>query len=129
MIEEWRNVKGYEGLYQVSNLGNVKSLDRLVCQRTKGGVTQCRLMRGRILKVGYDKDGYCQVALSKKGKVSQHKIHRLVASAFLDNPNDYPEINHIDSNPKNNKLSNLEYCNRVQNIRHSLLYGNRRKKK
>ena len=98
MIEEWRDIRGYEGLYQVSNLGRVKSIPR---EKTKGG----------ILKPLKDTTGYLSVNLYKNGKIKRCKIHRLVANNFL-------EVNHKDGNKLNNNLSNLEYVTRSQNILH-----------
>ena len=98
MIEVWRDIRGYEGLYQVSNLGRVKSIPR---ERTKGG----------ILKPLKDTTGYLSVNLYKNGKIKRYKIHRLVANNFL-------EVNHKDGNKLNNNLSNLEYVTRSQNILH-----------
>ena len=98
MREEWRDIVGYEGLYQVSNTGKVKSLN----YRGTG--------KERILK-GYDSGkGYLRVDLCKEGKVKQPLVHVLVATAFLDNPYNLPIINHRDENPKNNNVENLEWC-------------------
>lgn len=98
MIEEWRDIRGYEGLYQVSNLGRIKSIPR---ERTKGG----------ILKPLKDRTGYLSVNLYKNGKIKRCKIHRLVANNFL-------EVNHKDGNKLNNNLSNLEYVTKSRNILH-----------
>lgn len=95
-MEIWKDVKGFEGLYQVSNYGNVKS------KRT-------------ILKPSTRKDGRKQVVLSKNGKKSTFKIHRLVAIAFIENPLNLKEINHKDEDPANNNVNNLEWCDRMYN--------------
>lgn len=105
-MEEWRNIKGYEGLYQVSNYGRVKSLDRW---ETIGCNTK-RFRKGRMLKLAKDKYGYLKVDISKNGKRKQYSIHRLVAQAFIDNPDNLPCINHKDENPSNNNVDNLEWC-------------------
>lgn len=94
-MEIWKEIEGYEGLYQVSNLGNVKSLNK---------------RKGRILKTIKDHFGYLRVRLSKQGELKNHKIHRLVAETFLDNPNNYKQVNHKDENKTNNKVDNLEWC-------------------
>lgn len=92
--EIWKDCKGYEGLYQVSNLGRVWNI---------------KLQR--YLKGSYDKDGYIQVYLTaKNGKCKIERVHRLVALAFLDNPNNYPQVNHKDENKSNNCVDNLEWC-------------------
>ena len=111
-LEIWKDITGYEGLYQVSNLGNVKSLNY-----NKTG-------KEKILKGGKGKDGYLQVVLCKEDKRKTHTIHRLVATAFIDNPNNLPQVNHIDENNTNNCVDNLEWCNCKYNIN----YGTRNKR-
>lgn len=105
MTEIWKDIKGFEGLYQISNFGRVKSLKRIV-QRGSNYKPVCE----RILKEG-DNDGYAFVVLSKNGKCKTKGIHRLVAEAFIPNPYDLPLINHKDENSKNNHVDNLEWCN------------------
>lgn len=105
MAEVWRDVAGYEGLYQVSNQGNVRSIDRTI---TDGCRT--RLYKGKHLKQFIDHRGYKVVTLSNQGKLKQIKVHRLVAAAFIPNPNGYPEINHKDERKCNNLVENLEWC-------------------
>lgn len=101
--ETWKDVKGYEGLYKISNTGLVLSLHYY-----KGN-------RQQILKGGSDKDGYLQVVLCKNGKHKVFKIHRLVASHFIDNPDNLPQINHKDENKQNNYADNLEWCTNKYN--------------
>lgn len=91
MIEEWRDVIGYEGLYEVSDWGRVRR-------------------NGKILKPFKDRYGYFQVSLYKNGIMRAFTIHRLVAYAFINNPNNYPEINHKDEDKTNNCVDNLEWC-------------------
>ena len=114
MIETWKDIPKYEGLYQVSNLGNVKSLERPV--NDNGGI---KIIKERILKKQKHYHGYLYVVLNNKKKY----IHRLVAQTFLDNPNNYKEINHKDGNKQNNVYSNLEWCTRSQNVKHSYRLG------
>ena len=104
MEEIWKNIDGYEGLYQVSNLGRVKSLN----YRRTG--------KERILKPGTDKGGYLYVFLYKNGKQKPFSIHRLVAKAFIPNPNKKPEVNHKDEDKTNNCLTNLEWMTRKDNL-------------
>ena len=113
-MEEWRDIKGYEGKYMVSNLGRVKSLN----YRRTG--------KEKILKAYPNKDdyGYLKVKLCKDGKVRYPLVHVLVATAFLENPDNLPEVNHKDENSKNNCVENLEYCSRSYNVN----YGTRNKK-
>ena len=105
-IEIWKDYKDYEGLYQASNLGRMRSLDRWV----KGPNSSIRFCKGRILKPCTTKDGYLLVNLCKNGKVKSFLVHRLVAEAFIDNTDNLPQVNHKDENPLNNVVSNLEWC-------------------
>ena len=98
MREEWRDIKGYEGLYQISNLGRVHSY-----------------YKRDILEPKEDK-GYLRVGLYKNGKRKPYSIHRLVAEAFIPNPNNYPQVNHKDEDKSNNRVSNLEWCTAKYNI-------------
>jgi hypothetical protein len=115
--EIWKDISGYEGYYQVSNLGNVKSMSRIV----PGPRVPIRV-KERILKPIKNNQGYNQVVLSKQNRKNV-LVHRLVAFAFLENPDNLPDINHLDSNPLNNKLSNLEWCTATSNQEHANLYG------
>lgn len=113
-LETWRDVAGYEGLYQVSDFGEVRSLDRLILY-TNGAK---HLHRGAIIKPVKDRYGYLRVELYKDGKGKWHKVHRLVAQAFIPNPYNLPEINHINEDKTSNVVTNLEYCDHRQNINH-----------
>ena len=114
MTEVWKDVKGYEGLYKVSDRGAVKSCNRLVKQ-SKGGL---RPVKEKILKPEEDKDGYLQVFLSKNGKQKMFKVHRLVAAAFVGDADRKLQINHVDGNKKNNSVNNLEWCTVSENAKH-----------
>jgi len=111
MIEIWKPIKDYEGLYEVSNLGNVKSLNYL------------RTGEERILKPDKDKLGYLRISLCKNGKIKRFKIHRLVAMMFLENPENKPFINHIDCDPSNNNVNNIEWCTPKENIQYASKLG------
>jgi hypothetical protein len=106
VIEEWRDVVGYEGLYQVSNLGNVKSLKRVV--KHSSGCP--KIINEKFLKPSSAKYGHKNVVLSLNGIKKHQLVHRLVAKAFIENPNNYPCVNHKDENAKNNCIDNLEWC-------------------
>ena len=109
---KWKDIPGYEGLYQVSNLGEIKSLN----YRNTG--------KEKILKLIKDKKGYFHVNLYKNGKLKNLQVHRLVAMAFIPNHNNYNQVNHKDENTSNNAVENLEWCTAKYNSN----YGNRNKK-
>ena len=113
MSEAWADIKGYEGLYQVSTLVRIKSLPR------RGTYSEVH-----ILKVSDDGKGYLQVGLCKNSIYKSHKVHRLVAEAFIANPDNLPEVNHKDENKSNCHVSNLEWCDRSYNVN----YGSRTSK-
>ncbi len=115
--EEWRDVVGYEGLYMVSNIGNVKSLQRTA--KSKNG--SIRTVSEKLRKINKNKSGYIMVILNKEGKRKGIKIHRLVAQAFLPNPENLPQVNHKDENKSNNCVENLEWCTQEYNNK----YGTR----
>jgi len=117
IIEEWRNIQGYDG-YQVSNLGRVRSLDRWV----KGKNDTMRFIKGSILKLELTHRGYLQVSLYKNGKQKRMLIHRLVAMAFIPNTDNLSEINHKDENPLNNCVNNLEWCTHDYNLHYGTHY-------
>jgi len=106
MVEQWRDIPGYEGFYQVSNFGKIKRV---------GGSTKCR--KDRILKPGTDRAGYKTIVLSKDGHIQGIRVHRLVVIAFMGN-RPKMETNHKDGNKANNHLDNLEWATRSDNLKH-----------
>lgn len=104
--EEWKDIPNYEGLYQISNKGIIKN------------------KKGNIIKSRIDHKGYAMIDLSKNNIKHTYKVHRLVAMAFIPNPNNYLEINHIDENKSNNTISNLEWCSHKYNVN----YGTQKKR-
>lgn len=108
--EEWRDVVGYEGYYMVSNLGRVLSLPRMINNHSGK-----RLSKIRILSPRLNTGGYYQVLFSIDGNRTQPHIHKLVAKAFIPNPNNYPQADHIDCNKLNNRASNLRWCTQAMN--------------
>jgi hypothetical protein len=114
--EEWKDIKGYEGLYQVSNLGRVKSL------KFKGK------NRELILSQGKQSNGYLFVSLVKNKKIKTKRVHRLVAEAFITNINNYPSVNHINENKEDNSVCNLEWCSVYYNNTYGTKLDKRRKK-
>lgn len=115
--EIWKDVVGYEGLYKVSNLDRVRSLDRVVTR--KDGRKQ--LCKGRLLSPCRLRWGYLGVDLSKSNKGHTKKVHRLVAQAFLNNSLNLSDVNHIDEDKTNNRLSNLEWCSREYNMNYGTI--------
>ena len=111
MTEVWKDIEGYEGLYQVSNLGRVKSLPK----KTKNQYSYKEIM----LKQNKDKDGYLIVNLTKNKKGKTYKVHRLVAFAFIPKIKNKEIINHKDGNKQNNSVDNLEWCTNRENIIHA----------
>lgn len=114
MQEIWKDVKGYEGLYQVSNLGNVKSKSRVVNNRK---------IIGKILTPADTSKGYLGVSLYKNGSKKTASIHKLVAIAFIPKVKNKPQINHKDGDKHNNKVDNLEWCNGSENLKHAFELG------
>ena len=115
MTEIWKDITGYDGLYQVSNLGNVKSVEKYVNVNNKFK----RKIKERIIKPSIVYNGYLRVCLAKDGVHKMHRVHRLVAETFLENIKCYEDVNHIDGDKLNNNIDNLEWCSRKQNIMHS----------
>ena len=111
MEEVWKDVKGFEGLYQVSNIGNVK---RLISER---------VFAERLIGRTIDKYGYVKRVLSKNGKNNHFTEHRLVAIAFIDNPNNKPAVNHINGIKTDNRVKNLEWCTNKENKEHAVITG------
>lgn len=121
--EVWKDIEGYEGLYQVSNMGNVKSLERTItCQDGSK-----RTYKSKLLKPQPNNMGYLRVGLSKNNNWIQFFVHRLVASTFLKNNNNLPCVNHKDENPLNNHVENLEYCNHTYNMNYGTIIERKRK--
>ena len=123
--EIWKDVKNYEGLYQVSNLGRVRSLDVRTYQKNKFGKFKYVLHKGKILKIQKQRNGYFTIDLHMNGKFERKIIHRLVAETFISNPNNYQYINHKDSNTSNNRVDNLEWCTQKYNIKYAYDFGNK----
>ena len=108
--EIWKDIKGYEDYYKISNLGRIKSIDRF---EKKG--KSIILKKGVILKQYIDKGGYLRITLHKNNIAKTFRVHRLVAQNFIDNPNDLEFVNHKDENKQNNNVNNLEWCTRKYN--------------
>lgn len=111
--EIWKDILGYEGLYQVSSFGRVRGLDRYDSMN--------RFWKGRILKSQTGTGGYLFVQLCLNGKVKAYSVHRLVAETFIHNPDNLPQVNHLDEDKTNNRVENLEFCDSKYNVN----YGTR----
>lgn len=119
-MEVWKDINGYEGYYQVSNLGNVKSLNRVITMKDGRKKT----LKERSIPINKFTNGYLYVKLYKDSKCFHFSIHRLIAIHFLDGYSELKnEINHKDGNKENNSIDNLEWCSRSENVKHAFSTG------
>lgn len=114
MTEEWKDITGFDGFYQVSNLGRIKSV---------GGWCGTAKRKEKILACSLTKDGYVKVRLVRKGIDKTERVHRLVAEAFVENPENKGTVNHIDGNKQNNNANNLEWTDRSEQMYHAYKLG------
>lgn len=119
-MEVWNDIVGFEDYYMVSNLGRVKRKSREVNNNSYGGKM---IMKGKILSPYLSKKGYSTLRLQVDNKRYSFPVHRLVAKAFIDNPDDKPQVNHIDGDKTNNNVTNLEWCNNSENQLHAYKNG------
>ena len=110
-MEIWKSIQEFDGLYEVSNMGRVRTIPHLSNYKGKSK----RHIKGRIKKISSDKNGYSFVSLYRGKSKKLRKVHRLVAEAFIENPNNLPQINHKDEQKTNNSVSNLEWCSAKYN--------------
>ena len=115
MEEIWKDIKNYEGLYQVSNLGQIRRIKFINNITEKDKIT--------IISQGFQNSGYLKVCLYKNDKMKNKLVHRLVAETFIPNPNNLPFVNHKDGNKQNNKVDNLEWCTQSENMKHAYKNG------
>lgn len=118
-VEQWKDILNYEGYYQISNLGRVKSLEKNILLGTRKCVYKTLMKKPTITK-----RGYWEISLYKNGKGIRKKIHRLLALSFIDNPKNCPQVNHIDNNRLNNEISNLEWVTNRENSCHRVKLSN-----
>lgn len=116
--EVWKDIEGYEGLYQVSNMGRVRSLDRKSKSKNKWNSYNASI-KGRIRLCATSRMGYLRMRLCKDGVKQWYQLHQLVARAFIPNPDRKETVNHIDGNKKNNCVSNLEWATQAENNKHA----------
>ena len=116
MMEEiWIDIEGYEGKYEVSNLGRVRSLDQMLSYASRWGTIAYRPTKGKVLTQRTISGGYKGVLIKVQGKTEMKLVHRLVANAFVPNPQNLETVNHIDEDKTNNHVDNLEWCTRKYN--------------
>ena len=118
MEEIWKPIKGYEQYYEVSNLGRIKSLARNVYWKNRANRINSRYDEEKIIVPDVMKNGYIRIKFRVNGDVKQKTVHRVVAEAFIPNPENKPCINHKDGDRKNNKVENLEWCTYSENNLH-----------
>jgi hypothetical protein len=126
--EEWKPIKDYENLYKVSNYGRIKARRKVIYGMVDGEEEPLFVRPEQILTPFDNGSGYLKINLSKDGNIKSFFVHRLVAEAFLDNPENKPQINHKDFDRHNNRISNLEWTTGSENIRYSLPNQPKRKK-
>ena len=130
-IEIWKNIPNFDGIYQVSNLGRIRSVDKYIEVESNNqfvNYTIVKKIEGRILKQNKMPCGYLKVNLRKDRKEVTKRVHRLVAEAFIPNPKNLPQVNHKDCNRLNNNVDNLEWVTAKENSIYSVLYGARKPK-
>lgn len=123
MNEIWKDIEGFEEAYQVSNLGNIRSKNRVIVDK----LNRRRHEKSQPIKLKKDRDGYVTFNAKYCGKNKMLKVHREVAKCFVDNPNNYPCIDHIDGVRNNNLYTNLRWCTAKQNANFELAKENRRR--
>jgi hypothetical protein len=116
--EEWRPIAGYEGFYEVSSLGRIRSLDRKTVYLKHG-----RKRKGHVLKLGTARNGRKKIMLQKNRVIGEYQVHRLVAAAFCERPEGCDVVNHINNNPLDNRAANLEWTTPSGNQQHAAKHG------
>lgn len=129
MNEIWKPICGYEGLYEVSNTGNVRRLETLSAEKSRYGKRREVRHKSRLLKPGKTAAGYLLVVLCGESGQKSHMVHRLVAAAFCDKKEGCNVVNHIDNHRTNNRADNLEWCTQKDNVRHAIEIGAKGRKK
>ena len=120
MEEIWKDIKGYEGLYKISNIAGIIAVSKL---DSHGRKRRERILKPRRNNTRSKNKYYLMVTLTKEATVKNKRLHRLVAETFIQNPNNLPHVNHLDGNTLNNRVDNLEWCTPYQNMKHAQLLG------
>lgn len=123
MEEKWKDIPNYEGFYQASTFGRIRSLDRTVMQQNSHGFISSHNFHGRIITPNINNHGYLYLCLCKDGKHWYAKVHRLIAMTFLPNLQNLSDVNHKDGNKTNNQVGNLEWCSHSDNQKHAIKVG------
>lgn len=118
IVEIWKPIPGYENTYEVSNLSNIRSIDRRVPLGSRS-----KFVKGQPIKPTLHHSGYMIFSLAKNGRAITTSVHRIVAQLFVDNPHDLPEVNHIRPPKTNNRADNLEWVTQAQNLQHAVETG------
>lgn len=118
MSEVWKQIKGYEGIYEVSSYGRVRSMEHKARHKSRTGNEFQVTYKGRNRSLWTDKQGRKYLNVKCNGKMKSFRVHRLVAEAFIPNPDNLPFVNHKDENPSNNRVENLEWCTHEYNVRY-----------
>lgn len=122
--EVWIDIKDFEDCYQISSYGRIKSKDREISGKSRGGRSFVRYRKSQFIKPSFGRDTYLQVGLQDDGRIKKISLHQLVARHFIINPNKLPCVNHLDSNPMNNHVNNLEWSDCIGNNLHARTKGN-----
>ena len=129
MEEVWKPIPGYQGLYEVSNFGNIRRNETATEEKSRYGKTRLVTHKARVLKPGKTKRGYLLVVLCGEDGQKSHTVHRLVASAFCEKVGGCEVVNHIDGNKTNNRADNLEWCTQKYNVHHAIKIGAKKTRK
>lgn len=122
-MENWKQIPGFEGFYEISTLGNIRSIERKIERINKSGEKSLYTYSAKNLNPFITPKGYCRIILNKNGEKFRLLIHRIVALTFLENSENKSQVNHINGIKNDNRVENLEWCTNIENIKHSVNNG------